>query len=222
MVVKRSFSVLLFGGAVLAAACGNEVDGDNADAAPVVSEAPPEIADDSPPPEDPPADDATDNGPVADEPADDGPADGDGTGDDPAESDPPALDMSGETVMVNWAATNPTYIPDAGGADDPFFQIHTSNELDGFYLDFELFTVWGSAWTGETGTFPIGCNDPVNDTGICVHFVPDSEEGVNLGADFGATGTITINQLDATGYDLVVSGLTFSDGTTFEDFSMVG
>jgi hypothetical protein len=221
MVVKR-LSVVLFGGAVLAAACGNEVSGDNAGAAPVVSEAPSEVDDVSLPVEDLPAADATDDAPAAEEPSDGALAADEGTGDDPAESDPPALDMSGESVTVNWAATNPTYIPDAGGADDPFFQIHTSNEVDGFYLNFELFTVWGSAWTGETGTFPIGCNDPVNDTGICVHFVPDSEEGVNLGADFGATGTITINQLDATGYDLVVSGLTFSDGTTFEDFSMVG
>ena len=49
-----------------------------------------------------------------------------------------------------------------------------------------------------------------------------SAEGNNLGADFGASGTVVIRQLDEAGYDLDVIGLTFTDGTTVADFTMTG
>lgn len=134
----------------------------------------------------------------------------------------PALELSGTSATVNWDAVHPTFIQPDGGAD-PFFHIHSSNAEDGFYLSFELYTVYGAQWTGETGTFEISCADPTTSTGICVHFDPDGPGSVgDLGADFGATGTISINQLDASAYDITVSDLTFSDGTTFDQFRMVG
>ncbi|MDG2027233.1 MAG: hypothetical protein P8J50_08995 [Acidimicrobiales bacterium] len=178
---------------------------------------------DDPPADDPPADDPpADDPPADDPPADDPPAD-DPPADDPPADDPPdepaALDDSGDQVMVDWGAVTPVFTPDAGG-DDHFFHVHSSNAVHDFYLSFEFYTVWGGAWTGGTGTFPIGCNDPTNDTGICVNYV--TANGDNLGADFGASGTVTINQLDADGYEILVGGLTFTDGTTFADFTMVG
>jgi hypothetical protein len=109
------------------------------------------------------------------------------------------------------------------GSGDPFFHIHTSNAADGFFLAFEMYTVWGQGWTGETGTFDIGCLDPRLDTGICVHFDPDGPGPLgDLGEDFGARGLVTIHQLGETGYDIDVAGLAFTDGTTFADFTMRG
>ncbi|MDW3219187.1 MAG: hypothetical protein R8F63_11305 [Acidimicrobiales bacterium] len=198
---------------------------DGADDAPSDDSAADDSAADDSAADDSAADDsAADDGAADDSAADDGSGEDDVDGDDAVDPPPddPALVVDGNTLTVNWDAVTPTFIPPAAGSADPFFHIHSSNAVDGFYLSFEMYTVWGGAWTGETGTFEIGCNDQVADSGICVHFIPVSAEGNDLGADFGATGTVTINQLDESGYDLVVSGLTFSDGTTFADFAMVG
>lgn len=125
-------------------------------------------------------------------------------------------------MLLDWALVSPTYQP-AGGGNDPFFHIHTSSAVDGFVLSFELYTVFGAAWTGETGQFDIGCLDARLDTGICVHYDPDGlgDDG-DLGDDFGARGRVLIRRLDAEGYDIDVMGLEFSDGTRFADFTMTG
>ncbi|MEM7140155.1 MAG: hypothetical protein AAF548_03920 [Actinomycetota bacterium] len=213
--MKARWLLTLIGAvALLAAACGDDSSDDTTpDDPPVVVD----DTDDDPPADDPPADDPpADDPPAEDPPADDPPAD-EPPADEPA---PVALDDSGAQIAVDWGAMSDVYLPNAGGASDPFFHIHSDNAAHDFYLSFEMYTVWGGGWTGELGTFPISCNDPLNDTGICVHYVPAG--GTDLGADFGATGTVTINQLDDGGYDVLVAGLTFTDGTTFADFSMTG
>ena len=162
-------------------------------------------------------DDATGDDATGDDGTGDDTTDDDGTDDPPA----PALDDSGDEVVVDWSAMSDVYLPeipaDSGGT---FFQIHSDNAVHDFFLNFELYQVWGAGWSGELGTFEIGCQDATTDTGICVHYV--TADGQNLGQDFGATGTVTINQLDADGYSIDVSGLTFTDGTTFADFTMTG
>ena len=172
--------------------------------------------------------------PLADAVDPDDPQDGEGsmaeseapdTSQAPDASEPPpategALLLDGERVAIAWQLVNATDVPAAGG-DDPFFHIHTSNETDGFSLSFELYTVWGQAWAGETGMYDIACQDPLRDTGICVHFDPDGPGPAgDLGADLGARGTVVIRQLDSGGYAIDVIGLAFTDGTTFEDFTM--
>jgi len=143
----------------------------------------------------------------------------------PDVSEPPpategALLLHGERVAIAWRLVNATYVPATGG-DDPLFHIHTSNEADGFYLSFEFYTVRDQAWARESGMYDIACQDPLRDTGICVHFDPDGPGPAgDLGADFGARGTVVIRQLDSGGYAIDVIGLAFTDGTTFEDFTM--
>ena len=41
-----------------------------------------------------------------------------------------------------------------------------------------------------------------------------------VGSDFTATGSITIVQLDETGYEFVVHELVFADGPTFNEFTV--
>ncbi len=118
--------------------------------------------------------------------------------------------------------STPFFAP-AGGGTDPFFHIHTNPASDGFFLAFEMYTVWGGGWTGEMGTFPVTRTDPASSTGICPYFDPDGPGPLPvLGGDFATTGEITINQLDGAGYDIIVHSLLFSDGTTFGEFQMTG
>ncbi len=141
----------------------------------------------------------------------------------------PAISLDGTTYTIDWAAlpTTPFYDPSAGSDADPFFHIHTDGAGDGFFFAFEMFTTgYGALWTGETGAFPLGCAEPApapNSTGICLHFDPDGPgAATDLNADFAATGSITIDRLDADGYDIAVGQLTFSDGTTIAPFTMAG
>jgi len=195
---------------LLFAACGD--DGGAADTTTTTTAA--ENVD-TPPADDPPADDPpADDPPADDPPADDPPAD-DPPADDPPDPEP-AIDTSGDAVVINWDAVAGTYIPGAGPADDPFFHIHSNTNPDGFFLGIELYTVYGPGWTGETGTFDVDCGG----TGICVHL--SIGDGPDLGADFLASGQVTINQLDDTGYNVDVSGLRFSDGTVVADLTLVG
>ena len=57
-------------------------------------------------------------------------------------------------------------------------------------------------------------------TGICVHLVRPGTDA-DLGEDGAVTGTVAINQLDDTGYDIVVDA-TFSDGTTITGLQVTG
>lgn len=132
--------------------------------------------------------------------------------------------VDGSTVTIDWGdlPSTPFFAP-ANQANDPFFHIHTNPATDGIFLAFEMYTDWGQAWTGQTGTFEISCSNPATSTGICPYYDPDGPgpEPVK-GGDFATTGMMTINQLDAGGYDIEVTELVFSDGTSFEPFTMVG
>lgn len=139
-----------------------------------------------------------------------------------------ALGQDGSTYTINWGAISPPFFagPSAGSAD-PFYHIHSNGAVDGFFFSLELYTTgYGALWTGELGTFPLGCSEAApapNSTGICVHFDPDGPGGVSdLNADFAAAGSITINQLDADGYSIDVGQITFSDGSVVAPFSMTG
>lgn len=135
------------------------------------------------------------------------------------------LQVVDDVVTVDWNAltATPFYATPDGGSD-PFFHIHTTPDVDGFFLSFELYTTgYGQEWTGETGTFDISCDNPTSSTGICPYFDPDGPgpEPVK-GSDFQTTGSLTINQLDEDGYEIVVHTLTFTDGTTFAEFTITG
>lgn len=140
-----------------------------------------------------------------------------------------ALVHDGNTYTIDWTALGqPAYFaaPSAGSAD-PFYHIHSHGPTDGFFFSLELYTTgYGALWTGQLGTFPLGCSEPVpgpNSTGICVHFDPDGPgPATDLNADFAATGSITINQLDASGYSIDVGQITFSDGSVIAPFSLAG
>lgn len=137
----------------------------------------------------------------------------------------PAMEMTGDTVTIHWEnlAATPFFAPASGGVD-PHFWIHTYPDQDGFFLSFEMYTTgYGQEWTGQTGTFDISCDDPVNSTGICPYFDPDGPgpEPVK-GDDFAAAGSLTIDRLDDGGYDITVHDLVFSDGTMFNEFVMTG
>lgn len=203
---RRAFWVALV---VVAASCGG---GDDGDATAAETAAPP-IADET-------AGDDTAEAPepeTAEPPAPEAPEDAPDEGG-------AALTVSGDVFTVDWAElpSTPAFIQPLAGAD-PFFHIHTDGNADGFFLAFEMYTVYGQEWTGQLGTFEISCDVPDASTGICPKFDPDGPGPAPvLGDDFDVSGTITINQLDADGYDIDVTGLTFSDGTSFAPFTMTG
>lgn len=134
---------------------------------------------------------------------------------------PAALQITDTGYAIDWTALETKPFFALAAHLDPFFHIHTDPDLDGFFISFELYTTYGPTWTGELGTFEISCS--AASTGICVHFDPDGDGPIgNLGADFRAAGTVTINALDETTYDIVVDELVFSDGTTVTGLHMVG
>ena len=140
---------------------------------------------------------------------------------------PPAITSDGGEYTITWTSlsSTPFYSPPAEGSSDPFFHIHTNPSVDGFFLSFEMYTTgYGALWTGEPGDVEILCYEPVpgpNSTGICPHFVPP-DGAADLNADFMATGSITINQLDENGYDIVVNELVFTDGSYIVGLHMTG
>lgn len=140
----------------------------------------------------------------------------------------PVLSNDEGTYSIVWAsATTPFWDPNAGSAADPFFFIHTMPAADGFYFSLEMYTTgYGALWRGELGDVEIICNEASpapNSTGICPHFDPDGPGPLgDLNADFAATGSITINQLDEGGYDIVVDEIMFSDGSSIAAFQLVG
>ncbi|MCP3977177.1 MAG: hypothetical protein GY720_22030 [bacterium] len=140
----------------------------------------------------------------------------------------PALTEDDDTFSIVWTSVaDPFWDPSAGTADDPFFFIHTSPDSDGFYFALEMFTTgYGALWQGELGEVAIICNEAPpapSSTGICPHFDPDGPGPLgDLNADFLAAGSITINQLDDDGYDIVVNEIRFSNGSVIASFQLVG
>lgn len=133
--------------------------------------------------------------------------------------------IDGAAVTVNWESlpSTPFFAP-AGDDFDPHFLIHTNPKTDGFFFSFELYTTgYGAEWTGELGTFDISCDNLTSSTGICPYFDSDGEGPIGvLGGDFATTGSMTVVQLDDAGYEIVVHEIVFTDGTTFNEFSIKG
>ena len=91
------------------------------------------------------------------------------------------------TVSIDGGQLNPLFSSFEEG-DDPFYLIHT--QQDDVFVGVELYTVFGSAWTGELGTFPTDCTTH----GICVYLDPDGT-GPLVGGGPG-TGSVTITRLE--------------------------
>lgn len=137
----------------------------------------------------------------------------------------PAVTIDGLSVTIDWMAMpgNPFYAAADPTASDPFFHIHSDAGVDGPYFSVELYTVWGAAWTGDTGIFEISCSDPNTSTGICPYFDPDGPGPMGvLGGDFMTTGAIQINELGPDGYDIDIGPIIYSDGTVVNQFKLMG
>jgi hypothetical protein len=80
----------------------------------------------------------------------------------------------------SWAPLHAAYT----ASSDPFYQFHDNES--GFYFNVELYTVYGSGWTGQTGTFKPDCNR----NGICVYLVPD-----DVNPYLATAGEVTITSL---------------------------
>ncbi|MEK7252788.1 MAG: hypothetical protein AAB198_06040 [Actinomycetota bacterium] len=126
-----------------------------------------------------------------------------------------ALTDNGDgSYVIDWSALQGAiFFAPPGGGSDPFFFVHTDPAVDGFFFSVEAYTVFGTAWTGQLGTFIVDCRSA--GTGICVHFDPDGPGPVgDLGADFLPTGDVEIIQADAEGFEAVFSNVIFTDGST--------
>lgn len=139
----------------------------------------------------------------------------------------PVLTQDGDNYMIVWASTQgPTYKPAIESAASPFFHIHNNPNNDGFFFGLEMYTTgYGALWTGETGTIQVLCMEAPpapNSTGICPWFDPDGPGPIEPFSAFGATGTITINRLDADGYDVVVNEVVYAEGGVVTEFHLVG
>ena len=126
-----------------------------------------------------------------------------------------AIAIAGGVVSIDWAALQgPVFFaPPSAGSGDPFYFVHTDPAVDGFFLSIEAYTTgYGTAWTGELGSFAIDCTP--DGTGICVHFDPDGPGPIgDLGADFAVAGEITFIDLGTGGFVADLKNVTFSDGT---------
>ncbi len=125
-----------------------------------------------------------------------------------------ALRSEGNVYEIDWEAlVGPVIFAPPGTATDPFYLVHNTPEHDGFSFSVEAHTACGTQWSGQLGTFAIGCSTA--GTGICVYFDPDgSGPTPDLGADFMVTGTIEILRADGVNFIAELSNLTFSDGST--------
>jgi hypothetical protein len=124
-----------------------------------------------------------------------------------------ALRREGDVYQIDWdALTGPVGFAAPSGSSQ-WYLVHSSPDEDGFLFSVEAHTGCGSQWSGQPGTFAIGCS--TTGTGICVHFDPDGNgPEPDLGADHLTTGTIEILQADTTDFVAVLSGLAFTDGST--------
>lgn len=140
----------------------------------------------------------------------------------------PALTSDGSSYTIVWESVDaPFWSPAVKSDPDPFYFIHTFPDADGFYFSIEMYTTgYGALWQGQLGDVEIICDEAPpapNSTGICPHLDPDGPGPIgDLNADFAAIGSITIDQLDETGYDITVNEIIFSDGSTIESFSLTG
>lgn len=125
-----------------------------------------------------------------------------------------ALRSEGNVYEIDWRAlVGPVIFAPPGSGTDPFYLVYNSPEYDGFSFSVEAHTACGTQWSGQLGTFAIGCSTV--GTGICVHFDPDGSGPMpDLGADFMVSGTIEIFRADDVNFIAELSDLTFSDGST--------
>lgn len=87
---------------------------------------------------------------------------------------------------ASWAPIYSAY----NGGSDPFFHFHT-NEAD-FFFGVELYTVYGSGYTGGTGMFDANCTTH----GICIYLVPDASNGFAYLASAGELDIKALEQVD--------------------------
>ncbi|MCZ7531647.1 MAG: hypothetical protein M5U31_15710 [Acidimicrobiia bacterium] len=118
----------------------------------------------------------------------------------------PAADGS-VPVTLDPGAWSGLYSGFSENAGDPFHQIHSEGE-GSLYFNVELYTVYGSGWTGETGTFATDCEA----NGICVYLDVDGT-GPAAAVLADASGEIEIRQIEG-GYDMTLTGLTFAGSPT--------
>lgn len=83
---------------------------------------------------------------------------------------------------------------------DPFWHLHT--QQTNIHLSLEAYTVYGTSWTGQTGTFPLQCGLP---WGLCLIFDADGTGPIPV--TMWANGQITISRLDAGGYSVTFGGV---------------
>ena len=135
--------------------------------------------------------------------------------------------QDGDTYTIVWEnTTSPFWDPDAGTDESPFFFVHTKPAQDGFYFALEMYTTgYGALWTGELGEVQVLCMEGApgpNSTGICPWFDPDGPGPMDPFSAFGATGTITIDQLDSDGYDITVNEIVYAEGAMVSTFRLTG
>ena len=106
------------------------------------------------------------------------------------------------TITVDPAALEPLYYAFNQNGSDPLWQLHT--DQSDLFISVELYTVYGQGWTGQLGTFAVDCTA----NGICVYLDVDGEGGTGVLGP-AATGQITIDQLDESGYDVTLMGVAF-------------
>ncbi len=113
------------------------------------------------------------------------------------------------SVELAWEAlTEAAYWALEAGDDGEFWYLHT-NEPDGLFSIEAYTSGFGTGWSGELGTYPVGCSRA--GTGICLHMVVPGAEP-NLPSDFAASGLVTFVRLDAEGYELVLQDIVFGNG----------
>lgn len=114
-------------------------------------------------------------------------------------------------LTVNNECLEPLFFAFNQNGGDPFWHLHT--EQANTFISLELYTAYGPSWTGETGTFPLDCNQP---WGLCLIFDPDGTGPAPV--IMWGTGEITINQMDESGYDVTFNGVmpAASDGTVYD------
>ena len=214
MMERRWFAAI--GGLLLVAGCGSSSEGSADTAAPVTEPAP-----------------ATEPAPVATEAPATTP---DATTPDPTTPDPTTPDATTTLAPTTTAAPTTTEPPpaivigepDADGViavsidgarlaplfdefmdgADPLYLVHT--QQDDIFVGVELYTVFGSGWTGELGTFPADCTTH----GICVYLDPDGIGPLPGGGPAG--GELTVVQLEG-GSIITIDDATIvaDDGTVY-------